>query len=193
MPLIKISPRNQPKQERSFRTRREILQATARLLNRHDEPEVSTNHIAKATGISIGTLYKHYPNKDAILSDLIDLYMESDLKGIQEVLSVANKSPEQTAELFLGWVIDTHKTQHKLRAVLYSNLGRLLKNPRAVQTRAKIGERIMNSPIGNLLESPHRMLMTVAAINAMIHVVSQLPSSEEDWESLKKVALRILR
>ena len=39
---------------------------------------MSTNHIAKKTGISIGTLYKYYPNKDAILADLSLVFMQKD-------------------------------------------------------------------------------------------------------------------
>jgi hypothetical protein len=58
--------------------REEILEAAARLLNRQPLEEVSTNHIAQKTGISIGTLYKYYPNKDSILADLSLMYMQKD-------------------------------------------------------------------------------------------------------------------
>jgi AcrR family transcriptional regulator len=51
-----IKPRKTPQQARSKQTREDILEATAHLLNRKPFGEVSTNHIAKKTGISIGTL-----------------------------------------------------------------------------------------------------------------------------------------
>jgi hypothetical protein len=52
-----VKPRKTPQQARSRQTREDILEATAHLLNRKPFDEVSTNHIAKKTGISIGTLY----------------------------------------------------------------------------------------------------------------------------------------
>ena len=75
-----IKPRNTPQQARSKQTREDILEATAHLLNRKPFDEVSTNHIAKKTGISIGTLYKYYPNKDAILADLSLEFMQQDVR-----------------------------------------------------------------------------------------------------------------
>jgi AcrR family transcriptional regulator len=62
----------------SGQTRRDILEATARLLNRHPFGAVSTSHIATRTGISIGTLYQYYPNKDVILADLLLDLMQHD-------------------------------------------------------------------------------------------------------------------
>jgi hypothetical protein len=47
-----IKPRKTPQQVRSKQTREDILLATAHLLNRKPLGEVSTNHIAKKTGIS---------------------------------------------------------------------------------------------------------------------------------------------
>src|SRR5665213_4273517 len=73
-----IKPRKTPQQARSKQTREDILEATTHLLNRKPFGDVSTNHIAKKTGISIGTLYKYYPNKDAILADLSLVFMQQD-------------------------------------------------------------------------------------------------------------------
>ncbi|HEX7675014.1 MAG TPA: TetR/AcrR family transcriptional regulator [Bdellovibrio sp.] len=189
-----LKPRNQPQQARSQRTRGDILEATARLLNKYDEGSVSTNLIAKTTGISIGTLYKHYPNKDAILSDLIDLYIAEDIQSIQKALveKSENLNSKEIAEQVLEWILQTHKEQHRLRATLYSNLGRLLKNQKAFEARNEIGKRLTRSALGKVLTDPKRMLMVVAAINAMIHVLSQLPTNEEDWQTLRSTSLQML-
>lgn len=189
-----LRPRNQPQQARSQRTRGEILEATARLLNKYNEGSVSTNLIAKTTGISIGTLYKHYPNKDAILSDLIDLYIAKDIQSLQRVIDETSKghTPKEIAQAILEWVIQTHKEEHQLRAILYSNLGRLLKNQKTFEARIEIGKNLSNSLIGKMLQQPNRMLMVVAGINAMIHIHCQLRASEEDWKTLRSLGLQML-
>lgn len=56
-----IKPRKMPQQARSRQTREDILEATAHLLNRTPFGEVSTNHIAKKTGISIGICISTIP------------------------------------------------------------------------------------------------------------------------------------
>src|ERR1700728_1972064 len=81
----RIKPRKIPQQSRSRKTREEILEAAAHLLNRHALEEVSTNHIARKTGISIGTLYKYYPNKDSILADLSRTYMQKDAELVAAI------------------------------------------------------------------------------------------------------------
>src|ERR1700743_3757779 len=84
-----LRPRKTPQQARSRQTREDILQAAAHLLNRKAFGEVSTNHIAKKTGISVGTLYKYYPNKDAILADLSLRFMKRDAELFSRIFEAS--------------------------------------------------------------------------------------------------------
>src|SRR5579863_3374720 len=94
-----IQPRKTPQQQRSRQTREYILQATARLLNRKPFGEVSTNHVAKKTGISVGTLYKYYPNKDAILADLSLVFMQQDADLFGRIFEGASRSRQKKGAL----------------------------------------------------------------------------------------------
>lgn len=60
----------QPKQKRAKATRQSILQATLELLDEVGIDKISTNVIAKRGGVNIATLYKHFPDKYAILREL---------------------------------------------------------------------------------------------------------------------------
>lgn len=51
-------------------TKEKILKAALRLFNRGDTQKATTNHIAKAAGISPGNLYYHFRNKEAIIREL---------------------------------------------------------------------------------------------------------------------------
>lgn len=192
MAKSRLRARNEPQQERSKKTRSEILEATARLLNKMDEANVTTNHIAKVTGISIGTLYKHYPNKDAILSDLIDLYLEKDFQEFQDKMSESKSSSViELTDRLLDWIIETHRAEHTLRSTLYSNLGRLQKNKRAFAVRQEIAGKLFASPLKEIVENPRRVLLMTAAINAMIHTLSQVGGTEEDWASLRTMGRKM--
>lgn len=59
--------RRQPIQARSRETVDAIFEAVARILQAHGRTALTTNAVAERAGISIGTLYSYFPNKDTIL------------------------------------------------------------------------------------------------------------------------------
>ena len=59
-------PRRLPTQKRSEQTVQRILDAAGSLLGRIPLEFVTTNRIAKEAGLSIGSLYRFYPDKQAI-------------------------------------------------------------------------------------------------------------------------------
>lgn len=62
-----ISPRKQPRQARSTRLVADILEAAARVLVRDGARRFTTARVAERAGISVGSLYQYFPNKEAIL------------------------------------------------------------------------------------------------------------------------------
>jgi len=60
----------EPRQARSRYKVELILEATMRLLEKHGFDALTTNAVAADAGVSIGTLYQFFPNKEAILDTL---------------------------------------------------------------------------------------------------------------------------
>lgn len=54
-----------------------ILEASARILETDGLPGFNTNAVARRAGVSIGSLYQYFPNKDAILLELIRSFEEA--------------------------------------------------------------------------------------------------------------------
>src|SRR5689334_20025487 len=65
-------PRKAPHQERSRATVDAILAATARILVKDGYDRASTNKIAAAAGVSVGSLYQYFPSKEALVAALIE-------------------------------------------------------------------------------------------------------------------------
>lgn len=59
--------RRRPKQARSRATRDAIFEAATQILEREGERAFNTNRIAERAGVSVGTIYQYFPNKEAIL------------------------------------------------------------------------------------------------------------------------------
>ncbi|MFI6541168.1 TetR/AcrR family transcriptional regulator [Nonomuraea sp. NPDC050547] len=70
-----LTPRKQPRQQRSRETVAAILEAAAQLFQRYGYADTTTNKIAERAGVSIGSLYQYFPNKDALLVALADHHL----------------------------------------------------------------------------------------------------------------------
>lgn len=65
------SPRRKPKQARAHDTVEVLLEAAARILAAHGYAGATTNRIAEAAGVGVGTVYEYFANKDALFESLI--------------------------------------------------------------------------------------------------------------------------
>jgi AcrR family transcriptional regulator len=65
-------PRKRPRQQRSKATVDAILGATTRILLKHGFDGLTTNAVAAAAGVSIGSLYQYFPNKEALVTALVE-------------------------------------------------------------------------------------------------------------------------
>ncbi len=68
--------RKQPQQARSRETVKAILGGATRVLSREGYDRASTNQIAEAAGVSIGSVYQFFPNKEAIFAALRKRFFE---------------------------------------------------------------------------------------------------------------------
>jgi AcrR family transcriptional regulator len=62
-----LSSRKLPQQARSSRLVADILEAAAQVLAREGAHRFTTARVAERAGISVGSLYQYFPNKEAIL------------------------------------------------------------------------------------------------------------------------------
>jgi AcrR family transcriptional regulator len=68
----RLDPRKLPAQSRSTATVAAVLEAAARILELHGFEGYTTNAIAERAGVSIGSFYQYFPNKDAVTVALIE-------------------------------------------------------------------------------------------------------------------------
>jgi AcrR family transcriptional regulator len=92
------SARKKPKQARSAAMVEGILEAAARVFIKQGFAKATTNRIAEAAGISVGSLYQYFPSKDAIAVELLRRYRE------RVVNTIARRVQEAKPETFADFV-----------------------------------------------------------------------------------------
>lgn len=110
-----------PTQERSRHTVSTILDACSRILIREGFFGVTTDKIAKEAGVSIGSLYQFFGNKESVVSAVIQNLLDQDkqymLKRFKE-LDVERLSTEQKVKSLISVGIEAYQNNSELRAKL---------------------------------------------------------------------------
>lgn len=82
---MSAEPRKIPQQQRSAVTVAAILEATARILETEGPDALTTNAAAERAGVSIGSLYQYFPNKTALLVELVRSERRSLLERLERI------------------------------------------------------------------------------------------------------------
>lgn len=86
-------PRKLPRHEGSVATVDAIVTAVERLLERGGLAALTTNRIAEVAGVSVGTIYQYFPNKEALLGALQDRYVAQSERNVRAALAGAEALP----------------------------------------------------------------------------------------------------
>jgi AcrR family transcriptional regulator len=132
------SPRKQPSQERSRATVDALLAATARVLQRDGYDRASTNKIALAAGVSIGSLYQYFPSKEAIVAALIEREVEAQFRVVETKLAEVLDAPLPVAvRALIEAILECHRLHPKLHKVLTEEVPRVGALKRVVEVEQK--------------------------------------------------------
>jgi AcrR family transcriptional regulator len=84
--------RKRPQQARSRATVTIILDATIRILDREGADAATTTRVAEVAGISIGSLYQYFSDRDAILDALQDREFERAMEMMERLLAIGTRA-----------------------------------------------------------------------------------------------------
>jgi AcrR family transcriptional regulator len=119
------NPRRRPIQRRSRQTVDAIVEAAARVLARHGYAAATTNRIAERAGVSIGSLYEYFPNKDSILAALLERHTDQGGFEVLEALEAAIARGAALPALLRALVealLRQHRRSPELHRVLFEEM-----------------------------------------------------------------------
>lgn len=105
-----------------------ILEAAAILFARDGFEKTSTTRIAELAGVSVGSLYEYFSNKDALLACLIKRHCDRMLEHVAQRLRASQDCEVMTAlAVFVDSIHESYAMNIPLQRVLIEHLGRLSK------------------------------------------------------------------
>lgn len=84
-----LAPRKSPRQARAMATQDAIVEAAAHIIAKGGLAAFNTNAVAERAGVSIGSLYQYFPNKDALMVALIERSQRQQLARVKAAVDMA--------------------------------------------------------------------------------------------------------
>ncbi|MFP8779630.1 TetR/AcrR family transcriptional regulator [Hydrogenophaga sp. RWCD_12] len=112
--------RRSPRQVRARETVAVILEAAMLLLQRQGVAGLTTNRIAERAGVSIGSLYGYFPNKQSILIALARRLFQEDRKAVVDALQSAVEQGADPVRSIVRVLFLRHRHEAVLRRTLLS-------------------------------------------------------------------------
>jgi AcrR family transcriptional regulator len=184
-----VSPRKNPKQERSRSLVDSAVEAAARILSRVGYEGATTNRVAETAGISIGSLYQYFPNRDALIAAVIDRYLDRYMRDVEkDFAEFPDLSPEEGIEKVIRRMASGYMKNRKLFAVLFDHTPRVQRTKNILHSRRRGAELVFNALSRHGHRIPHRDLKAASYIivNAVMGVLltvsldDEFPLTEEE-------------
>ncbi|NUF16896.1 TetR/AcrR family transcriptional regulator, partial [Acinetobacter lactucae] len=91
-----LKPRKSPVQARSTATIEVLHEATIQVLLKEGIVKCNTTRIAERAGVSVGSIYQYYPNRDSLLAAVLQRHLDSVAEKIEELCLKYEKTSIKT-------------------------------------------------------------------------------------------------
>jgi AcrR family transcriptional regulator len=133
---VQLEPRKLPRQARSRATFDAIVDACNQVLAAGSYETLTTNSISVRAGVSIGTLYEYFPNREAIIAALVGESCRRLVARMEQAIGAAADMPAfEGTEHLLAAGIETLGAQDSALKILLRDAPFVMQLPAFRQTR----------------------------------------------------------
>ncbi len=119
-----LQPRKTPLQSRSVATVQAIYDATIQVLLKDGPDQLTTVRVAQRAGVSVGTLYQYFPNKQALLFAVLERHLLQVSKVVEDACTSSRLQPlEVMVSALVNSFIDAKLTDRETALALYRIAG----------------------------------------------------------------------
>ena len=119
--------RKSPRQARSRATVQAILEAAARVFVEDGLEGATTNRIAVVAGVSVGSLYQYFPNKESLVQALLVSHVaDAEARRPRALRGPELLTLRERLRIAIGWHLEVHAADPALHEMLTNAAPRLL-------------------------------------------------------------------
>lgn len=153
-----------------------IVIAATRVIERDGLERLNTTRIAEVAGVSVGSLYQYFANREAIIGAVIDRQLETMLATFRGLVTTMAELPLEAsiAGVLLG-LLETSRVHEKLHAPLYREMsaaGRTERHARTIDAYVDIVATVLEARTDVTVADPRAAAELI--VHASVGVVRAL-------------------
>ncbi|MEE2788035.1 MAG: TetR/AcrR family transcriptional regulator [Myxococcota bacterium] len=192
--------RRTPRQARSEHTVDMILTAAAQVLVERGYAKTSTNHVAKVAGVSIGSLYQYFGNKDELILAVVNRHAQGVLGLLKSTMAdFSTNNIESAVHQFVDAMIAAHAVNPRLHRVCLEQILNLgienlmeLRSAAVAIVREQLSLRRDDIDIKDLDTAAFVLVVTVDSVVHSAFMGSETPELECLSTEITRLILRYL-
>lgn len=190
--------RRNPAQSRSLATVDAILTATAYVLADRGFVRATTNRIAEVAGVNIGTLYRYFPNKDALVGALIDREARATLASVEQALVSGEGQPiESVFRALFRAMVEDQRLDPRVHRELVEQVGRSGRVSVLRRLEQDIAERLLaficaRARLASTKDATVDAFLVLHAAESMVHAILFLRPPNVSREDAIEGAVRMM-
>jgi AcrR family transcriptional regulator len=190
-PQISLEPRKKPLQARSTVTVDAIYEATFQVLLGVGPDSLTTTRVAERAGVSVGTLYQYFPNKQSLLLSVLKRHQDQVASAV-ELACRGNHGQRVSAmiESVVEAFVDAKMERSDISMALYATANgvqeRALLSKAVKRALAAMVSMLATAPNTKFADLPFTSLMLLSAMGGATRAVLEAGSSPRMVRLLRK-------
>lgn len=188
------SQRKSPKQGRSKALVQAIYEATVRILPKIGSQNVTTKKIADLAGVSIGSLYQYFPNKESLLAAVMDIALKNKMSEVHEKIDqLEGKSMEEKTAMMVNLALNQFLLEKEKFREIFRHAPELGRMPVILKGRQSIVLRLAEEMKKHYPGISHDEYVRVAfiAVNSVMGVVHTMLYDEDQSYKIEDLSFEL--
>ena len=197
-PQIPLEPRKTPLQARSTVTVEAIYEATFQVLLAVGPDGLTTTRVAERAGVSVGTLYQYFPNKQSLLLSALEKHLDRVVSAVE--LACRRNHGRQVSTMIESVVeafVDAKMERSDISMALYATAvgvqERALVNKVGKRARTAMASMLATVPNTKFADLPFTSLMLFSAMGGATRAVLEAGPSPRMVRLLRKQLVLLCR
>jgi AcrR family transcriptional regulator len=186
-----LKPRKAPVQARSSATIETLHLAAIQVLTKEGLGRCTTTRIAERAGISVGSLYQYYPNRDALLTTVLKEHLGFVAGSVERACQAHHGKPvkEMASALVTAFLTAKLRDPAKSKALFafaQERGGSRLAARHRAEMASAIAAMLVSAPDVRLADTAFTAVMALSAMNGPVQAVLEGRAAPEFVETLER-------